>query len=195
MSLEQKDNNLLTVGLAKMAPVWAHQKRTIEKVESKVCKLQSKDVIYWCLARRWFPAIPFGWSLPTGLDSTPGCRKTIFAEYAAQVVQPGAGHLDGVCEVSAEHRVAVYLGRVEVAVSCRRPPGPPPVLFAHFHRQCRRDPISSSQTDANLIREAGGSVRRWARAGNHPLHAFPVGRLSCWENWMPLGPVDSVCAR
>lgn len=129
------------------------------------------------------PGYPFWVELTEGARFNSQIQKEIYAHYLDQAVQIAAGHLDQVCALAAKHKLAVYLGIIE------RPQG--------------RGGHSVYASLVYIDRDGQiGSVHRklmptyeerlvWSTGDGHglrvhPLGAFTVGGLNCWENWMPL---------
>lgn len=183
MSLHEQDNNLLTIGLAQIAPVWLNRRGTLDKVKAYVQIAADQGCHLVVFAEALVPGYPFWLELTDGARFNSPLQKTISAEYAAQALQPEAGHLDGVLEVAAEHRIAIYLGCVELAADrggdslyCSLIFIDPGGAIRSVHRKLTptyEERLVWSSGDAHGLR-------------THPLHAFHVGGLSCWENWMPL---------
>lgn len=175
--------NLLTVGLAQIAPVWLDRARTLEKVKFYVeqAARQSCDLVVF--GEALVPGYPFWLELTGGAKFNSPLQKAIFAEYALQAVQPEAGHLDDVRAIAARHRIAIYLGCVERAVDRGGHS-----LYCSLFFIDREGGIGSVHRklmptyEERLVWSAGdGHGLR-----THPLGAFHAGGLSCWENWMPL---------
>src|SRR5579862_7690321 len=100
----------LTIGLAQIAPVWLHRQRTLDKVAAYIEQAGKKGCDLVAFGEALVPGYPFWVELTDGARFNSTLQKTIFAEYAAQAVQPEAGDLDTVCAAAARHRLAVYLG-------------------------------------------------------------------------------------
>src|ERR1700735_3220066 len=93
MSLQSENSNLLTVGLAQIAPVFAGPRTNgSSKPHRTSNRLRSME-----------------------RASTLPCRKPFLAEYAVQAVQPEAGHLNGLSTAAAQHQLAINLGPTERA--------------------------------------------------------------------------------
>jgi nitrilase len=110
-------------------------------------------------------------------------QKEIFAEYAEQAVEPGAGHLDGVCAIARERGIAVYLGCIERArdrgghsLYCSLVYIDPRGEIGSVHRK-----LTPTYEERLVWSPGDGHGLR-----THPLRRFHVGGLNCWENWMLL---------
>src|SRR5438445_5034346 len=110
------ESNLLTVGLAQMAPCWLDRARTLEKVAAWVERAADAGCGLVAFGEALIPGYPFWVELTDGARFNSPLQKAIFAEYAEQAVQPEAGHLDAVCGAAARRKIAVYLGCIERAV-------------------------------------------------------------------------------
>jgi nitrilase len=146
----------LTVALAQIAPVWLDRAATLAKVNSYVEQAARQGCGLVAFGEALVPGYPFWLELTDGARFNSPLQKTIFAEYASQAVQPESGHLDEICATAARNRIAVYLGCVERAADRG---AHSLLLFARVYRSGRADSLDSSQTDANLRREA--RLGRW----------------------------------
>ncbi|MCX6632797.1 MAG: carbon-nitrogen hydrolase family protein, partial [Candidatus Solibacter sp.] len=115
MSNSTVDPNLLTLGLAQIAPCWLDRARTLQKVEAWVERAAAQGCHLAAFGEALVPGYPFWVELTDGARFNSPLQKAIFAEYAEQAVQPEAGHLDGVCAIAKERGIAVYLGCIERA--------------------------------------------------------------------------------
>jgi nitrilase len=183
MSPNQQDNNLLTVGLAQIAPVWLDRKGTLNKVKAYVQIAAEQGCHLIVFGEALVPGYPFWLELTDGARFNSRLQKTIFAEYAAQAVQPEAGHLQGICEMAAEHRIAIYVECTERAADRGGHSLYCSLIFIDQGGDIRSVHRKLMPTyEERLVWSSGdGHGLR-----THSLHAFHVGGLSCWENWMPL---------
>jgi len=178
-----EDHNVLTVGLAQIAPVWLDRAATLAKVNSYVKQAALQGCFLVGFGEALVPGYPFWLELTDGARFNSALQKSIFAEYAAQAVQPEAGHLDQLRTTAATHRIAIYLGCVERAADRGGHS-----LYCSLIFIDRQGEIASLHRklmptyEERLVWSAGdGHGLR-----THPLGAFHVGGLNCWENWMPL---------
>jgi nitrilase len=183
MPIEPGDSNLLTVGLAQIAPVWLDRAATLDKVNSYVEQAAREGCNIVAFGEALVPGYPFWLELTDGARFNSTLQKTIFAEYAAQAIQPEAGHLDQLRETAARHDSAVYLGCVERAADRGGHSLYCSLVFidrtgeiGSVHRKLMptyEERLVWSSGDGNGLR-------------THRLGPFYVGGLNCWENWMPL---------
>ena len=115
MSLHSEDTHLLTIGLAQISPIWLDRERTLDKVISYVERAAERGCHLLVFGEALVPGYPFWLELTNRARFNSPLQKEIFAEYAAQAVQPEAGHLDRLRETAALRNVAIYLGCVERA--------------------------------------------------------------------------------
>ncbi|MEL6811318.1 MAG: carbon-nitrogen hydrolase family protein [Bacteroidota bacterium] len=175
--------NLLKVALAQIAPVWLDKDQTLEKINEQIVQAAKEEAELIVFGEGLLPGYPFWLALTGGAEWDQKVNKELHAHYVRNAVTIENGDLDEVCALAKEHRMAIYLGIIE------RP------LDRGGH---------SIYASLVYISEAGlvKSVHRklqptyderltWAPGdGNglqvHPLKAFTLGGLNCWENWMPL---------
>jgi nitrilase len=173
----------LTVGLAQIAPIWLDREATAAKVNSYVEEAARQGCGLVAFGEALVPGYPFWLALTDGARFNSTLQKTIFAEYAAQAVQPEAGHLDQIRATAARNRIAVYLGCVERAADrgghslyCSLIFVDPNGEIGSIHRKLM------PTYEERLVWSAGdGHGLR-----THRLGPFRAGGLNCWENWMPL---------
>ena len=177
------DDNILTIGLAQIAPVWMDRAATLAKVESYVELAARQGCGLVVCGEALVPGYPFWLELTDGARFNSALQKEIFAEYAAQAVQPEAGHLDQLRAAAARNSIAVYLGCVERAADRGGHS-----LYCSLVFIDQRGEIGSVHRklmptyEERLVWSAGdGHGLR-----THKVGAFQVGGLNCWENWMPL---------
>ena len=177
------DHNRLTVGLAQIAPVWLDRERTLAKVNAYVEDAAKQGCHLVVFGEALVPGYPFWVELTDGARFNSPTQKAIFAEYAAQAVQPEAGHLDQLRATAAQRHIAVYLGTIERPLDrgghslyCSLIFIDPTGAIGSIHRKLMptyEERLVWSIGDGHGLR-------------THPLRAFRVGGLNCWENWMPL---------
>src|SRR5260370_352138 len=170
-------NNLLTVGLAQMAPVWLNRSRTLEKVEAFVSDAARRGCQLVVFGEALVPGYPFWVELTDGARFNSPLQKEIFAEYATQAVEPEAGHLASLCALAAQHHIAVYLGCVERAADrgghslyCSLIYINPNGQIPSVHRKLQptyEERLVWSPGDGHGLR-------------THKLGAFTAGGLNCW---------------
>lgn len=176
------NNDLLTVGLAQIAPVWLNREATLNKVIDSIHQAKNQAVELLAFGEALVPGYPFWPELTDGARFDAPDQKAIFAHYVSQSVQIEAGHLDGVCQAAKQTGVALYLGIVEKtperghSLYCSMVYIDNQGIIGSVHRKLMPtydERLSWSPGDGHGLRV-------------HALGAFTVGGLNCWENWMPL---------
>lgn len=175
--------NLLTVGLAQIAPIWLDRAATLAKVKSYVEQAARQGCGLVAFGEALAPGYPFWVERTDGARFNSPLQKSIFAEYAEQAVQPEAGHLDQIRAVAAEHRIAVYLGCIERAADRGGHSLYCSLIFI--------DPLGEIGSVHRKLMPTYDERLVWSTGDGHGLRthslgAFCVGGLNCWENWMPL---------
>ena len=173
---------MLRLALPQLAPIWLSRTEGLTKVIDtiKAAKGQADLIVF---SEGFVPGYPF-W-----LDGTGGARfnddkqKEIFAHYSDQAVTIEAGHLDAVCAVLKELKMACYLGIIERAGDRSGHS-----LYCSFVYIDKTGTIQSVHRklqptyEERLVWSPGDG----AGLVTHKLGDFTVGGLNCWENWMPL---------
>jgi nitrilase len=183
MNTTENDKNLLTVGLAQIAPVWLNREQTLEKIITTVKEAAEKGCRLIVFGEALLPGYPFwiGWT--DGARFNSPVQKEIHAHYMQQAVQIEAGHLNKLCSTAKENNIAVYLGSIER-----------PADRGGHSLYCSMIYINQQGSIESVHRKLMPTYEErltWSAGdGNglrvHPLGAFTVGGLNCWENWMPL---------
>lgn len=175
--------NILKVGLAQMAPVWLDRDKTLEKVSSFIENAAAKGCELVVFGEALVPGYPFWVERTEGARFNSQVQKEMYAHYVEQGVQIDAGHLDGVCKIAREKKIAVVLGTVERAsdrgghsMYCTLVYINAAGNITHTHRKLM------PTYDERLV---------WSIGDGHGLQVqklknFTAGALNCWENWMPL---------
>jgi nitrilase len=103
----------LKVALVQMAPVWLNREATLEKITNQVRQAAGQGAELIVFGEALLPGYPFWPDLLDGSRFESPVQKDLFAHYASQSVDMGAGHLQPLCRLAAEQGVAVYLGTIE----------------------------------------------------------------------------------
>lgn len=172
----------LTLGLAQIAPVWFDRERTLEKVCDYLTKAAHQNCQLVVFGEGIVPGYPFWieYSQQTAFNSP--FHKAFHAEYIQQAVCIERGDLNTVCQLAAQHQIAVYLGIIE------RPRDRGESLYAAL---VYIDPSGTIQSVHRKLMPTYDERLTWASGDGHglrthQLQAFTIGGLNCWENWMPL---------
>jgi nitrilase len=181
--MNASDQHLLTVGFAQMVPVWLDRERTLAKMLDYAKQAVGQGCRLLAFGEALAPGYPFWVEITDGARFNSTVQKEIFAHYARNAVQVEAGHLDGLCSLAAQSRMAIYLGCIErpqdrgghslyATLVYINPQGE----IGSLHRKLMptyEERLVWSPGDGHGLRV-------------HALESFTVGGLNCWENWMPL---------
>lgn len=173
----------IRVGLAQIHPVWLNRQATIEKVGAYVQKAAAAGCDLVTFGEALVPGYPFWLSITDGARFNDPVQKAIHAHYLDQAVRIEKGDLDPICQLAKAHAIAVILGTIELgqnrgnhSVYC---------TLVYIDRQ------GVIQTTHRKLMPTYEERLTWSPGDGHglrthPLEAFTVGALNCWENWMPL---------
>lgn len=176
-------NNSLHVALAQIAPVWLDKKKTLEKVYDAIQSAANKNAELIVFGEGLVPGYPFWLAYTNGASWNNEINKTLHAHYVSQAITIENGDLEKVCSLAASHRIAVYLGVIERPLDR----GGKSIYASLVY-------INSGGKIQSVHRKLQPTYDErltWAPGDGHglqvhPLKAFTVGGLNCWENWMPL---------
>ncbi len=172
----------LTVALAQIAPIWLDREATLQKVLAWVERAAREGASLVAFSEGLLPGYPFWVEHTDGARFESPLQKRLYAHYCDQAVQIDAGHLAPLCAAAARHRIWIVCGVIE------------------------RDVARGLSVFASMVTiDAEGAIRSvhrklmptyeerlvWSPGDAHglrchPLGAFRLGSLNCWENWMPL---------
>jgi len=175
--------DVLKVGVAQVAPVWLDRERTLDKVVDHVDQAAREGCQLVAFGEALVPGYPFWIERTDGATFDSPVQKEIHAEYMRQAVQPEAGHLDRVCVAAAQGSIAVVLGCIERAADRGGHSLYASLVYIDEQgliRSVHRKLMPTYEERLTWSPGDGHGLRV------HPLGAFTVGGLNCWENWMPL---------
>jgi nitrilase len=178
-----QNDDLLTVGLAQMAPVWLDREQTIAKAVSYIDQAAEAGCQLVVFGEALIPGYPFWIERTDGARFNSPVQKEMHALYMDQAVQIEAGHLQPLTDLAATRQIAAVVGCIErpsdrgghslyAALVVITPQG----QIAYTHRKLMptyEERLTWSPGDGHGLR-------------THKLGAFTIGALNCWENWMPL---------
>ncbi|MHA7056417.1 carbon-nitrogen hydrolase family protein [Aquimarina sp. M1] len=176
-------DQLLTVAIAQISPVWLDKNATIEKIKESIIEAATKKAALVVFGETLLPGYPFWVSLTDGAQFDNRVQKEIHAHYAQNAVVIEQGDLDAFCTLAKEYSIAIYLGIIERPLDRGGHS-----IYASLVYIDQKGEIKSVHRKLQPTYE---ERLTWAPGdGNglrvHPLKAFTVGGLNCWENWMPL---------
>jgi nitrilase len=176
-------SDTLTVAFAQIAPVWLDRERTLTKAIAWIERAAAEGADLVAFGEALVPGYPFWIERTGGARFEDPEQKRMYAHYLDQAVDPEAGHLDGVLAVAADRGIAVVLGTIERARDrgghscyCTLMVVSPQGELLTRHRKLvptYEERLVWAPGDAHGLQ-------------THPLGAFTLGALNCWENWMPL---------
>ena len=180
-NLQHKD--VLTVGLAQIAPVWLQRKQTLEKMLAYAERAADEKCKLVAFGEALLPGYPFWIERTDGARFNSDIQKDIHAHYMSQAVHIEAGHLDPFCRLAAEKKMAVIVGCIER-----------PADRGGHSLYCSLVYIDAGGHIESVHRKLMPTYEErltWSPGDGHGLRthslgAFTVGGLNCWENWMPL---------
>ena len=173
----------INVALAQIAPVWLNKKQTLLKIEDAIKEAAQQKAQLVAFGETLLPGYPFWIELTDGARFNSSLQKELFAWYLKEAVDIQHGDLESICKLAKNHKLAVYLGCAEKAqdragysIYCSMVYVDAEGIIQSVHRKLMptyEERLAWSIGDGNGLRV-------------HPLEAFKVGGLNCWENWMPL---------
>lgn len=180
---EFANNNILTVALGQIAPVWLNREASLEKVISAINEAATKNASIVSFGECLVPGYPFWLELTGGAEFNSNKQKTIHAHYLSQAVNIELGHLNGVCSAAKAGNISVVLGIAE-----RPSDRGGHCIYASLVYIDQRGEIK------NVHRKLMPTYEErltWSPGDGHGLRTFELGNftlgmLNCWENWMPL---------
>ncbi len=176
-------NDLLTIGMAQISPVWLNKTLTIEKIKDYIKKASLKQCNLIVFGESLLPGYPFWLSLTNGAEFNTSLQKEIHAHYIENAIQIESGELDEVCALAKEHKIAIYLGIIERAKNRGGHSLYCSLVYVNEHGEIQSVHRKLQPTYEERLTWSPGD-------GNglkvHSLKRFTVGGLNCWENWMPL---------
>ena len=178
-----KSSDELVVGVVQMAPVWLNREKTLDKALGYVAQAADEKCRLVAFSEAIIPGYPFWIERTDGARFNSPVQKKIHAHYMKNAVQIEAGHLAPLCSLAAQRKISVYVGCIERApdrgghsLYCTLVYVDQAGVIASVHRKLMptyEERLTWSPGDGHGLRV-------------HPLGAFTVGGLNCWENWMPL---------
>ncbi len=181
--VDQEHADQLTIGCAQIAPVWFDRDATTAKVIERIEQAGTERVDLIAFGEAQVPGYPFWIEWTHGARFNATDQKLWHAEYMHQAVQIESGHLNGVCQAARAHQVALYLGIIERPMDRGG--------HSLYASMVYIDQQGQIQSVHRKLMPTYEERLTWSPGDGHglvvhPLGAFTVGGLNCWENWMPL---------
>ncbi|MCK5100697.1 MAG: carbon-nitrogen hydrolase family protein [Desulfobacteraceae bacterium] len=178
-----REQDRLTVGLAQIAPSWLNQKQTILKIISSIEKAAKQNCNLVAFGEALLPGYPFWIDKTDGAQFNNSFQKELHSHYMTQAVEIESGDLDDICRLAKDKQIAVVLGCIER-----------PKERGGHSLYCSLVYINEKGIILSVHRKLIPTYEErltWSPGDGHglqvhPLRAFTIGSLNCWENWMPL---------
>lgn len=178
-----KNENILKVAMAQIAPVWLDKQATLDKIyhQMEVAANDKAELIVF--GEGVLPGYPFWLALTGGAEWDKKVVKELHAHYVRNSITIEEGELDTVCRLAKKYKLATYLGIIERPLDR----GGHSVYASLVYI----DKEGVIQSVHRKLQPTYDERLTWAPGdGNglqvHSLKQFTVGGLNCWENWMPL---------
>lgn len=180
---DEHGKDSLKVAIAQIAPVWLDREKTLEKIldYTEQAAAQGCDLVVF--GEGLLPGYPFWIELTDGARFNSQIQKDIHAHYIDNAVQIEAGHLDKLCTLAKEKKIAIYVGCIENAAD-----------RGGHSLYCSLVYINDTGEIKSVHRKLMPTYEErltWSPGDGHGLRVhklgkFTLGGLNCWENWMPL---------
>jgi len=178
-----ENKNLLKVALCQISPVWLNKVETLQKIKKYISEAGNNGADLIVFGEGLLPGYPFWLALTNGAEWNTKINKELHAHYLRNAVTIENGDLDSVCELAKKHRIAIYLGIIELPLDRGGHSIYASLVYVSasgkiesVHRKLQPtydERLTWSPGDGNGLR-------------THSLKQFTLGGLNCWENWMPL---------
>ncbi len=173
----------LNVAVAQMIPVWLNREATLNKMLDFVQQAAKSNADLIVFGEALLPGYPFWLDFTDGARFNSDIQKEIHAYYMEQAVQIESGHLNKLCELAGDNKMAVMTGTIERAQN-----------RGGHSLYCSLVYINQEGSIVNVHRKLMPTYEErlsWSPGDGHGLRTFPLGKftiggLNCWENWMPL---------
>ena len=176
-------NTTLKIAMAQIAPVWLDKEATLKKIENVIIDAASEKSELIVFGEALLPGYPFWLALTGGAEWNTEVNKTLHAHYVNNAICIEKGELNSVCELAKANNMAIYLGIMERPLDRGGHSIYASLVYINEHGEIKSVHRKLQPTYDERLTWAPGD-------GNglqvHPLKAFTVGGLNCWENWMPL---------
>lgn len=176
-------DTMLKIAMAQIAPVWLDKEATLQKIETSICEAAKENCELVVFGEALLPGYPFWLALTGGAEWDKTVNKQLHAHYVNNSICIEKGELSTICTLAKENKIAIYLGIIERPIDRGGHS-----IYASLVYINEEGVIKSVH---RKLQPTYDERLTWAPGdGNglqvHPLKAFTVGGLNCWENWMPL---------
>ncbi|WP_296380536.1 carbon-nitrogen hydrolase family protein [Winogradskyella sp.] len=176
-------NTTLKIAMAQIAPIWLDKNATMQKIENSIKEAAKENCELIVFGEALLPGYPFWLALTGGAEWDKTVNKELHAHYVSNSICIEKGELDSVCQLAKQHKMAIYLGIMERPTDRGGHSIYASLVYINEEGEVKSVHRKLQPTYDERLTWAPGD-------GNglqvHPLKAFTVGGLNCWENWMPL---------
>ena len=176
-------NTTLKIAMAQIAPVWLNKEATLNKIKDSIKEAVKANCELIVFGEALLPGYPFWLALTGGAEWNTSLNKELHAHYVSNSICIEKGELDSVCKLAKENGIAIYLGIMEKPLDRGGHSIYASLVYINEFGDIKSVHRKLQPTYDERLTWAPGD-------GNglkvHPLKAFTVGGLNCWENWMPL---------
>ncbi|MBT8324282.1 MAG: carbon-nitrogen hydrolase family protein [Winogradskyella sp.] len=173
----------LKVALAQISPVWLDKTATLKKVEQSIIDAAKEGAELVVFGEALVPGYPFWLALTGGAQWNTQLNKELHAIYVCNAISIENGELNAICKLAKIHKIAIYLGIIERPLDRGGHSIYASLVYINANGEIKSVHRKLQPTYDERLTWSPGD-------GNglqvHPLKAFTVGGLNCWENWMPL---------
>lgn len=178
-----KGADQLTIAVAQIAPCWLDKGATTQKIVTTIGEAAEAGAKLVCFGEALLPGYPFWVERTEGARFDDAAQKQFYAYYLDQAVRIERGDLEPICQAARQFKIAIYLGLMERAADR----GSHSVYASLVYINGKGDICSVHRKLQPTYEER----LVWAMGDGHglvahPLAAFTLGGLNCWENWLPL---------
>ncbi|APY08030.1 carbon-nitrogen hydrolase [Winogradskyella sp. J14-2] len=176
-------NSKLKIAMAQISPVWLDKSATLKKIEASIKEAAEEKCELIVFGEALLPGYPFWLALTGGSEWNTDVNKELHAHYVNNSICIEKGELNTVCQLAKDYSIAIYLGIIERPLDRGGHSIYASLVYINEHGEIKSAHRKLQPTYDERLTWAPGD-------GNglqvHPLKAFTVGGLNCWENWMPL---------
>lgn len=173
----------LKIAMAQISPIWLNKNATLHKIENTINEAAATNCELIVFGEALLPGYPFWLALTGGAEWNTKINKELHAHYVNNSICIEKGELDSVCKLAKQHKMAIYLGIMERPTDRGGHSIYASLVYINEEGEVKSVHRKLQPTYDERLTWAPGD-------GNglqvHPLKAFNVGGLNCWENWMPL---------
>lgn len=176
-------NTKLKIAMAQIAPVWLDKNATLQKIENAIKDAAKEKAELIVFGEALLPGYPFWLALTGGAEWNTDLNKTLHAHYVNNSVCIEKGELSSVCKLAKKHQLTIYLGVIERPLDRGGHSIYASLVYINEYGEIKSVHRKLQPTYDERLTWAPGDGHGLQV---HPLKAFTVGGLNCWENWMPL---------